>query len=204
MTRHTGLAYRSFTPWVHILLWLAFFLVPLFFIEGDPSRERFIYLGWFLQFLMACYFYFNYLWLIPRILLRKQILRYILLIFSGMVVVCLLNTLFVYLTFSIIPHHHAFDFWRSFIGTIYPSLFIIALSAAIRITNEWFKNEREMDMMEAEKPSSDLAFLKSQINPPFLFNILNNICSLARKKSDDTESAIIKLSQIMRYMLQDS
>jgi LytS/YehU family sensor histidine kinase len=42
------------------------------------------------------------------------------------------------------------------------------------------------------------------VNPHFLFNILNNICSLARKKSDETENAIIKLSQIMRYMLQDS
>ena len=58
--------------------------------------------------------------------------------------------------------------------------------------------------MEAEKLFSELAFLKSQVNPHFLFNILNNICSLARKKSEETENAIIKLAQIMRYMLQDS
>jgi LytS/YehU family sensor histidine kinase len=79
-----------------------------------------------------------------------------------------------------------------------------ALSAAVRITMEWFKNERQKKEMEAEKLASELAFLKSQVNPHFLFNILNNICSLARKKSDETENAIIKLSQIMRYMLQDS
>jgi LytS/YehU family sensor histidine kinase len=58
--------------------------------------------------------------------------------------------------------------------------------------------------MENEKLNSELAFLKSQVNPHFLFNILNNICSLARKKSDDTENAIIKLSHIMRYMLYES
>jgi LytS/YehU family sensor histidine kinase len=58
--------------------------------------------------------------------------------------------------------------------------------------------------MENEKLHSELAFLKSQVNPHFLFNILNNICSLARKKSDDTENAIIQLSRIMRYMLYDS
>jgi LytS/YehU family sensor histidine kinase len=58
--------------------------------------------------------------------------------------------------------------------------------------------------METEKLTAELAFLKSQINPHFLFNTLNNICSLARKKSDVTENAIIRLSQIMRYMLDDS
>jgi LytS/YehU family sensor histidine kinase len=42
------------------------------------------------------------------------------------------------------------------------------------------------------------------VNPHFLFNILNNICALARKKSDDTENAVIKLSQMMRYMLTES
>ncbi len=204
MIKHMGLTYRRFTPWVHLLFWLAFFLVPLFFIESEVSRERFMYLGWFLQFLMVCYFYFNYLYLIPRVLLREKIALFLLLLFIGMVVVCALNALFTYITFEVIPHRHSFDFWRTFRGTIYPSLFIITLSSAIRITNEWFKNERNKSKLEAEKLSSDLAFLKSQINPHFLFNILNSICSLARKKSDDTENAIIKLSQIMRYMLQDS
>jgi len=121
-----------------------------------------------------------------------------------MMVVCFFNTVFVYVTFDFIPHHHQFDFWHSFNATIYPSIVIITLSIAVRLTSEWFKNERQKKEMEAEKLSSDLAFLKSQINPHFLFNILNNICSLARKKSDHTENAIIKLSQIMRYMLQDS
>lgn len=204
MYRSIRIPYKRYTPWVHILLWLAFFLVPLFFIESDLTREKYMYLGWFLQFLMVCYFYFIYVILVPRILLQNRILRFILLLFLGLIFVCLLNTLFIYFTYEIIPHRRSFNFWRSFNGTIYPSLFIIALSLAIRITSEWFKNERSRREMEAEKLSSDLAFLKSQINPHFLFNILNSICSLARKKSDDTESAIIKLSQIMRYMLHDS
>ncbi len=204
MSQQTGLINRRFTPWIHLLLWLAFFLVPLFFIDNESNRTRFIYLGWFLQLLMVCYFYINFFFLIPHFLLRKRFLSYLVLMLSGMFVICVLNALFIYVTFDIIPHRHPFDFWRSFNGTISPSFFIVALSSAIRITNEWFKNERQKKEMEAEKLSSDLAFLKSQINPHFLFNILNNICALARKKSDDTEPAIIKLSQIMRYMLQDS
>jgi LytS/YehU family sensor histidine kinase len=87
---------------------------------------------------------------------------------------------------------------------VFPALFIFAISAAIKITNEWFKAEKQKKEMENEKLNSELAFLKSQVNPHFLFNILNNICSLARKKSDNTEDAIIQLSRIMRYMLYDS
>jgi len=58
--------------------------------------------------------------------------------------------------------------------------------------------------LETEKLASELAFLKSQINPHFLFNTLNNVYSLAFKKSDDTPDAIIKLSKLMRYMLYES
>ena len=46
--------------------------------------------------------------------------------------------------------------------------------------------------------------LKSQINPHFLFNSLNNIYSLAYQKSDQTPNAVLKLSEIMRYMLYES
>lgn len=204
MTHKAGMTYKKFVPWIHISLWLTFLLVPLFFIENEASQIRYITLGWFLVFLLAGYFYYNYLFLIPRFLLKKRVILFLVLLFSGMLAICFLNTAFVYFTYDIFPHRWKFNFWWSFKSTIYPSLFIIALSSAIRITSEWFKNERVKEEMEAEKLLSDLAFLKSQINPHFLFNILNNICSLARKKSDDTENAIIKLSQIMRYMLQDS
>jgi len=51
---------------------------------------------------------------------------------------------------------------------------------------------------------SELTFLRSQISPHFMFNILNNLVSLARKKSDDLEPAIVNLSQLMRYMLYES
>lgn len=204
MARKSGKRYKRFVPWIHVSLWLAFLLIPLFFIENEASQIRYITLGWFLELLLAAYFYYNYLFLIPKFLLKKRILLFLILLFAGMFVISLLNTGFVYFTYDIFPHRWKFNFWWSFKSTIYPSLFIIALSSAIRITGEWFKNERIKEEMEAEKLYSDLAFLKSQINPHFLFNTLNNICSLARKKSDDTENAIIKLSQIMRYMLQDS
>ena len=161
-------------------------------------------MGWFQQLLMAAYFYYNFLYLIPFFLLRKKIGRYFLMLLLGLVAISGFNVIFALATSGLIEHHHPFNFWRTATFPFYPAVMAFALSTSVRITMEWFKNERQKKEMEAEKLSSELAFLKSQVNPHFLFNILNNICSLARKKSDETENAIIKLSQIMRYMLQDS
>ena len=52
-----GLRSKPYTIWIHILVWVAFLLVPLLFIESSTGRERFMIMGWFLQVLMACYFY---------------------------------------------------------------------------------------------------------------------------------------------------
>jgi two-component system, LytTR family, sensor kinase len=199
-----GLRSKSYSVLIHILGWIAFLLVPLLFIESSEGRERFMIMGWFIQVEMACYFYYNYIFLIPKFLLRKNIGLYFLLLVMGLIVISAMNVSFIYFTYDLIEHRHKFDFWRSAMFPVYPAILAFALSSALRITMEWFKNERQKSEMEAEKLVSELAFLKSQVNPHFLFNILNNICSLARKKSDETENAIIKLSQIMRYMLQDS
>jgi len=85
-------------------------------------------------------------------------------------------------------------------GILFFSL-IAALSISIKATSEWFKSERTKKELENEKLKSELNALKAQINPHFFFNVMNNLCSLARKKSDKTEEYIIRLSQIMRYSI---
>ena len=78
-----GLRSKSYTILIHILVWVAFLLVPLVFIESATGRERFMMMGWFQQLLMAAYFYYNFLYLIPFFLLRKKIGRYFLRPSSG-------------------------------------------------------------------------------------------------------------------------
>jgi LytS/YehU family sensor histidine kinase len=69
---------------------------------------------------------------------------------------------------------------------------------------EWKYTLQRMSQAEAEKARAELAFLKAQINPHFLFNTLNNIYSLALTKNDATPFAIMKLSNIMRYLTDDA
>ncbi len=74
----------------------------------------------------------------------------------------------------------------------------------IRFMINWFESQKLRDELVNQQQASELALMRSQVNPHFLFNTLNNIYSLAYKKSDEAPEAIMKLSSIMRYMLHDS
>ncbi len=65
-------------------------------------------------------------------------------------------------------------------------------------------NEQKAALAEAEKAKAELSFLKAQINPHFMFNTLNNIYALAVKDSSITANSILKLSGIMRYFIDEA
>ena len=80
----------------------------------------------------------------------------------------------------------------------------IAVSTSIKITRKWYTNEKERKDMENQRLTAELSLLKSQINPHFFFNTLNSIYSLAIQKSGKTPEAIVKLSELMRYIIYES
>ncbi len=96
------------------------------------------------------------------------------------------------------------DFRRYYLSTLFVSGFFVFISTTVKFMGDWFVNEKERRTLANEKLTAELAFLRSQINPHFLFNCLNNIYSLAYQKSDRTAEAVMKLSEIMRYMLYES
>jgi hypothetical protein len=83
------------------------------------------------------------------------------------------------------------------IGYASSSLFIVFLSLGLRVL------ERQEEM-EKTKLNAELAILKNQISPHFFFNTLNNIYSLIGRNNEDSKNAIIKLSKLMRYVLNES
>jgi two-component system, LytTR family, sensor kinase len=74
----------------------------------------------------------------------------------------------------------------------------------IKLAIDWYESQKLKAELILQKQASELALLRSQVNPHFLFNTLNNIYSLVYKKSDDAPAAVMKLSGIMRYMLYDA
>lgn len=87
---------------------------------------------------------------------------------------------------------------------VFSLLLIYAVSTSASLAVHYYKQEKLQKETQKEKLTGELQFLKSQINPHFLFNVLNNMYSLSLKKSDLLPDVILKLSGMMRYMLYES
>jgi two-component system LytT family sensor kinase len=83
-------------------------------------------------------------------------------------------------------------------------LLIFTVGTCISVIQRWLKTEQNRKTTENEKLNTELSFLKSQVNPHFFFNTLNNIYSLAVVRSEKTAPAVMKLSAIMRYILTET
>ncbi|RLD70639.1 MAG: histidine kinase [Bacteroidetes bacterium] len=81
---------------------------------------------------------------------------------------------------------------------------VVGFFASIKLLKYWYHNQQLKSELENKNKTSELALLKSQVNPHFLFNTLNNIDSLVAIDQEKASDAIIKLSDIMRYMLYDT
>lgn len=86
----------------------------------------------------------------------------------------------------------------------FPVIVFLVASIIYRLVVDKIRYEKEQKERQAEQLAMELKFLRSQISPHFLFNVLTNLVSLARKKSDLMEPSLIMLSDLMRYMLYDS
>jgi len=155
-------------------------------------------------------FYLNFLVLIPLFLTKKRLGFYTLTIILAIIIYGIgkygIGLLF---QKDILTRLRGEDkgeivgFVSYFISTIFTSVVFLFLSFVLKLGVDWILNERIQRDLENQRLSAELAFLKSQINPHFLFNSLNSIYSLAYQKSDTTPEAILKLSEIMRYMLYE-
>jgi LytS/YehU family sensor histidine kinase len=87
---------------------------------------------------------------------------------------------------------------------LFPSVMVFVVSILYSVTVEKIRIEKLQKENEALQLGMELKFLRSQVSPHFLFNILTNLVSLARKKSDKLEASLLMLSGLMRYMLYDA
>ena len=83
-------------------------------------------------------------------------------------------------------------------------MFFAFTGSLFRIFFKWIEQNRQKDNLEKQNLKSELALLKYQINPHFLFNTLNNVDALIHESGEKASLALNKLSEIMRYMIYDS
>jgi LytS/YehU family sensor histidine kinase len=100
---------------------------------------------------------------------------------------------------TIIPFRVDFYFSNAFIA-----ITTLLYSFLFKFLQGWFEQEKKISQIEVAQLSTELKYLRAQINPHFLFNTLNNLYGLALKKSDKTPEVVMRLSEIMDYMLYES
>ncbi len=193
---------------LHIAFWCAyasFFFYQISFNKGgEPDWIRIFRDFTFHMTAMMGISYLNYFFFLPRLLKNKNFGRYIL---EFIPVFCVLAYLVVvakrFILADYIPAHWL-DSSRFTVNVIIGTLFLVVFVGLLKFVEDWFELEARKKEVENESLTSELRFLKAQINPHFLFNTLNNLYYLAYTKSPNTTEVISKLSQMMRYMLYDS
>lgn len=201
-----------------VLVWLFFlslpFFIPRLFFHHEhheplpPHHEHHFHFPFrflFFNVSLIAFYYFNSLVLIPRFLARRYTAMYALSILACFFFIFLLPDILLLLNppFGMFEPSREVMAIHFLISTLLFSV-IFMVSSGIKIINEWYRSEQQMKEVLLEKTITELSFLKAQINPHFLFNTLNNIYSLSLKKSDHAPEAIIILSDMMRYVLNDA
>jgi sensor histidine kinase YesM len=142
-------------------------------------------------------FYGNTLFMYPKLLNKTWWWLYF-------VMAILLILLAVKLKFYILALWFPHDLADARSHVLFPSVMAFVVSIFYSITVEKIRAEKQQKENEARQLGMEVKFLRSQISPHFLFNILMNLVSLARKKSDKLETSLLMLSGLMRYMLYDA
>ncbi|MBO2009704.1 sensor histidine kinase [Hymenobacter negativus] len=193
---------------IHVAVWLALAALVVGFVQLGLGVE--VAFNWrvlrvlFPLGLLAGFFYLNYWVLIPRLLAQRRFAGYFaLVVFIGVAFAMPM----ILRHFGVItkPTHPARLAAYHPLQMVSVALVLTwVVSSALRITGEWLQSEEMRKQLHSDQLAAELAFLKSQVNPHFLFNTLNNVYSLAELKSDDAPAAILKLSHLMRYMLYEA
>jgi two-component system, LytTR family, sensor kinase len=145
--------------------------------------------------------YCNLLYLIPK-LMARSVPTYLVMMVVMCAVVTPIQVLALFLKF-----YGQFDFQKALLdqqsNLLLGNITMALLSTVLRVIMDWWRYQQEKQELMTRTMQSELRFLKSQINPHFLFNTLNNLYALTLKKSDQAPEIVLKLSEIMRYMLYE-
>lgn len=198
--------------WLQILFWGLLWMSIPFLQTGRSAEfnERFFYYGIVVFVGIVLIVIINVEVLIPKLYFNGQQTLYFL---SGVALIAFITFLDewdatpweAYFQRTAPPrrrHNSSFSIMRA-ISNLTPYLVSFVASALIEIASFANRKAKEAADFRHEKLDSEMKFLKSQFNPHFLFNALNNIYSLSVIKSDKTPDNLLKLSGMLRYMLYD-
>ncbi len=189
----------------HIFFWVVFFFFLIIMDSSDTALgAKMVFKALRITFyILIVYTNINYFF--PKYLKTNKLLLYVILLILLVALLSPIEVALHYLLFRSkeVTFDHIFTLQenaRYFLGG-----FFIAFSSSIyKIISDWMEHQRERQELQRQNLRSELKFLKTQINPHFFFNTLNSLYALTLKKDDRAPEIVLKLSEMMRYMLYES
>lgn len=213
---------RKYIVWLHILVWVLLILsdaIPNFIGNAYSSyqhlpKDALLFVKYLLvsigfTVIGISGFYGSYLLVAPQILLKKNYFKAVL--YALVVIVGMISLRYIIEYGFFLPVLN-FDNYK---GVRWPlaryvenALFYylprhFSYGIIYFFVQEWYANTQRRQELQQEKTTAELTFLRSQINPHFLFNTINDIYALTYQKSDLAPQALLKLSELLRYMLRE-
>lgn len=197
---------------IHLLFWIymlnqAFFPVYLNKIDTKLLQDNIYLKDIFITTLLNIFVFYTIYYIIPNFLRFSRkwyIFPFVILLATGLSAVRLPVEIAYWKYIVKLPASQLQFQYEWIWATLKYTVIISIYAMLIRFSIDWFESQKYKDELIKERQASEIALLRSQVNPHFLFNTLNNIYSLVYSKSDEAPEAVMKLSGIMRYMLYDS
>lgn len=188
----------------HVLAWAFLYFGWLYFRYQDYPPK----VAWWINTLkvadLAVMVYLTNYLLIPKLLYKKKYLLFILLY---VITVFSFSLLKMYLEGQLLNRPDLFNlrdrFKVRFYDNVIPHFLLVSTGAAIKLLLDYAKAQKRLSEVYKEKAAAELDFLRSQINPHFLFNSLNAIYFLIDKQNTEARQTLLQFSDLLRYQLYD-
>jgi len=194
--------------WVNGIFWVLVTVVFLYdrtYLIVKAGLPSFFFCSVLRIGLLIALAWVNLRWLIPQYLLQRRYGAYFGLVLSLILLYLLIQSVCDVIMYGFVlgPGFNrrigdslAYNFTHT-------SLYLL-LTVALKFSIDWYEENRTLQEVKMEKLQAEVNYLRSQVNPHFLFNALNNLYALTLRKSDQAPAIVLKLSELMEYMLYES
>jgi len=201
--KNTHIIFKYRWLW-HILFWVVLYLFYSLSYGEYNNNYSFEFKAnlYFLPVRIIAVYTFIYL-VIPFLLKKKYYLFFTLTAVHALFYGFMIWMLYYNVPFFGLEGDFPVFYWQKIVVAALMNYEVPALAATIKLFKVWYTDQQQKQALITEKQQAELNFLKTQIHPHFLFNTLNNLYALTLKKSDEAPDVVIKLSELLRYMLYE-
>ncbi len=207
MKRHFKRFYRFLyrAKIYHLLFWLLYTLFWAVLFQPSPRFEIALVKSAAVLIFHAGVSYFNNYFLLNWFLFKRQFFTYTFTLLLIIALACYPQAIIYHRFFNLDDEvRDSIWTWRFFLANALSILLTVAVTGSLKLLKNWYQEEQFSRSLRKIHAETELKFLKSQINPHFLFNSLNNLYALTLIKSEQAPEVVLRLSNILRYVLYET